>query len=111
MSFSWKPGEAWYVPFPADQAEVKKILAQFETVFNDPKKKWIGQNLKYDKHVLANHGIALNGIAHDTLLQSYVLESHRSHGMDDLAMRHLGVQTITFEEVAGKGAKQVLCGR
>jgi DNA polymerase I-like protein with 3'-5' exonuclease and polymerase domains len=52
--------------------------------------KKVGQNLKYDKHVLANHGIALNGIAHDTLLQSYVLESHRTHGMDDLAMRHLG---------------------
>ncbi|HLD09318.1 MAG TPA: DNA polymerase I, partial [Methylophilaceae bacterium] len=66
-----------------------------------------GQNLKYDKHILANHGIALNGIAHDTLLQSYVLESHRSHGMDDLAMRHLGIKTITYEEVAGKGAKSV----
>src|SRR5690606_19267907 len=69
--------------------------------------KKVGQNLKYDQHVLANHGIALNGIQHDTLLQSYVLESHRSHGMDDLAMRHLGVKTITYEEVAGKGAKQV----
>jgi DNA polymerase-1 len=67
----------------------------------------VGQNLKYDKHVLANHGVELNGIAHDTLLQSYVLESHRQRNMDDLALRHLGVRTITFEEVAGKGAKQM----
>jgi len=53
--------------------------------------------------VLANHGITLRGIAHDTLLQSYVFESHKTHGMDDLSERHLGIKTITFEEVAGKG--------
>jgi DNA polymerase-1 len=69
--------------------------------------KKLGQNLKYDQHIFANHGIQLAGIAEDTLLQSYVLESHRTHNMDDLAMRHLGVKTITFEEVAGKGAKQI----
>ncbi|MGH8716142.1 MAG: DNA polymerase I, partial [Burkholderiales bacterium] len=67
----------------------------------------LGQNLKYDKHIFANHGIALNGIAHDSLLQSYVLESHRAHDMDNLAQRHLGVKTITYDEVTGKGASRI----
>jgi len=71
---------------------------------NKPK---LGQNAKYDMHVLANHGIRLAGIVHDTLLESYVLESHKPHDMDSLAMRHLGVKTITFAEVAGKGAGQI----
>ena len=67
----------------------------------------LGQNLKYDKHVFANHGIQLNGIAHDTLLQSYVLESHRPHNMDSLALRHLGVKTISYDDVTGKGVKRI----
>jgi DNA polymerase-1 len=67
----------------------------------------VGQNLKYDMHVLENHGIRLAGVAHDTLLQSYVLEAHRTHGMDALALRHLERRTITYEEVAGKGASQI----
>ncbi|MGZ8270202.1 MAG: DNA polymerase I [Methylophilus sp.] len=113
MSFSVKPGEAAYLPLTHDyfdapaQLPFAETLAKIKPILENAHIKKVGQNLKYDKHVLANHGIALNGIAHDTLLQSYVLESHRSHGMDDLAMRHLGLQTISFEEVAGKGAKQV----
>lgn len=113
MSFAIEPGKAAYLPLKHDyagapqQLDFTATLARIKPLLEDPALKKVGQNLKYDKHVLANHGIALNGIAHDTLLQSYVLESHRSHGMDDLAMRHLGVQTITYEEVAGKGAKQV----
>ncbi len=113
MSFAVKSGEAAYLPLTHDYAGVEtqlnfaSTIAKVRLVLEDASIKKVGQNLKYDKHVLANHGIALNGIAHDTLLQSYVLESHRSHGMDDLAMRHLGVKTITFEEIAGKGAKQV----
>ena len=67
----------------------------------------LGQNLKYDAHVLANHGISLRGIAHDTLLQSYVLESDKPHDMDSLAKRHLGLTTITYTDVCGKGAKQI----
>src|SRR5690606_2945219 len=67
----------------------------------------LGQNLKYDAHVLANHDIRLAGIVEDTLLESYVLESDRSHDMDSLAARHLGVKTITYAEVCGKGAKQI----
>jgi DNA polymerase I len=113
MSFALKAGEAVYLPLTHDyfdaptQLPFAETLALLKPILENPNIKKVGQNLKYDKHVLANHGVALNGIAHDTLLQSYVLESHRTHGMDDLAMRHLGVQTITFEQVAGKGAKQV----
>ncbi|HSI95672.1 MAG TPA: DNA polymerase I [Methylophilaceae bacterium] len=113
LSFSIKSGEAAYLPVCHDyagapqQLNCDETLARLKSILEEPAIKKVGQNLKYDKHVLANHGIALNGIAHDTMLQSYVLESHRNHGMDDLAMRHLGLQTITYEEVAGKGAKQV----
>jgi DNA polymerase-1 len=113
LSFSIKSGEAAYLPVCHDyagappQLKCDETLAKLKFILEDPAIKKVGQNLKYDKHVLANHGIALKGIAHDTMLQSYVLESHRNHGMDDLAMRHLGLQTITYEEVAGKGAKQV----
>lgn len=113
MSFAIKAGEAAYLPLTHDyfdaptQLPFAETLALLKPILENPNIKKVGQNLKYDKHVLANHGIVLNGIAHDTLLQSYVLESHRTHGMDDLAMRHLGVQTILFEQVAGKGAKQV----
>lgn len=113
MSFSVEAGSAAYLPlkhdyFDApDQLDFAVTLAKVKPYLENPAIKKVGQNLKYDQHVLANHGIALNGIEHDTLLQSYVFESHRSHGMDDLAMRHLDTKTITFEEVAGKGAKQV----
>ncbi|MDR5170373.1 DNA polymerase I [Methylobacillus flagellatus] len=113
MSFSVEAGKAAYVPLAHDytgapqQLDFAAVLQQVKPLLEDASLPKLGQNLKYDKHVLANHGIALNGIAHDTLLQSYVLESHRTHGMDDLAMRHLGVQTITYEQIAGKGAKQV----
>ena len=67
----------------------------------------VGQNAKYDRHVLANHGIDVRGVVHDTLLASYVLESHQRHDMDSLAMRHLGAKTILYEEVAGKGASSI----
>lgn len=113
LSFSMQSGEAAYLPLTHDyfdapvQLPLAETMAKFKPILESPAIKKVGQNLKYDMHVLANHGIQLNGIAHDTLLQSYVLESHRTHGMDDLAMRHLGVQTIPFEQVAGKGAKQV----
>ncbi|MES2580923.1 MAG: 5'-3' exonuclease H3TH domain-containing protein, partial [Pseudomonadota bacterium] len=113
MSFSVEAGSGAYLPlkhdyFDApDQLNFAETLAKVKPILEDEKIKKIGQNLKYDQHVLANHGIQLNGIQHDTLLESYVFESHKSHGMDDLAMRHLDVKTITFNDVAGKGAKQV----
>ena len=113
MSFSVEAGAAAYLPLTHDyagapqQLDFAATLQRVKPLLENPAILKVGQNLKYDQHVLANHGVALNGVAHDTLLQSYVLESHRTHNMDDLAMRHLGIKTITFEEVAGKGAKQV----
>lgn len=113
MSFSVEAGNAAYLPlkhdyFDApDQLNLVETLKKVKPILENPDIKKVGQNLKYDQHVLANHGIALNGIAHDTMLQSYVFESHKSHGMDALAERHLGINTIKFEDVAGKGAKQV----
>lgn len=113
MSFSVEAGSGAYLALTHDyfdapeQLSFTDTLAKVKPILEDEKIKKVGQNLKYDQHVLANHGIQLNGIQHDTLLESYVFESHKSHGMDDLAMRHLDVKTITFNDVAGKGAKQV----
>ncbi len=113
MSFSIEAGSGAYLPLTHDYFDAPKQLnflatiAKFRPILENSAIKKVGQNLKYDQHVLANHGIALRGIAHDTLLQSYVFESHKTHNMDDLAMRHLGIKTISFDEVAGKGVKQV----
>jgi DNA polymerase I len=82
-------------------------LGPAETAAGGRRQAKVGQNLKYDWHVLMNHGIDLQGIAHDTLLQSYVLEAHERHDMDTLAARHLGEKTIKYEEVCGKGAGQI----
>ena len=113
ISLAVTPGEAAYIPlahrgldFPA-QLPRDEVLAKLKPWLESDQYKKLGQHIKYDEHIFANYGICLGGIAHDTLLQSYVLESHRSHGMDDLAKRHLGMQTIKYEEVCGKGAKQI----
>jgi DNA polymerase-1 len=89
------------------QLDLALVLAKLKPWLENPGQKKLGQNLKYDAHVLANHGVHLRGIAHDTLLQSYVLEAHKPHGMDSLAHRHLNYKTVSYEEVAGKGAKQI----
>ncbi|HCI54259.1 MAG TPA: DNA polymerase I [Gallionella sp.] len=113
MSFAITPYEAAYLPlahrYPGvpDQLDLDATLARLRPWLESEQHKKLGQNLKYDKHIFANHGIALRGIADDTLLESYVLESHKSHDMDSLALRHLGVKTISYEEVAGRGAKQI----
>ena len=113
VSFSIEPGRAAYLaidhryPGAPDQLGVERAVALLKPWLEDPSKKKIGQNLKYDQHVLANHGIRLAGVAHDTLLQSYVLESHARHDMDSLAERHLGVKTISYDEVTGKGASRI----
>ena len=111
ISLAIQPGEACYIPLKhmtnEDQLDRSETLALLKTWLEDTNALKVGQNLKFDWHILANHGINLQGIAHDTLLQSYVLESHRSHDMDTLAQRHLGIKTITFEEVCGKGASQI----
>lgn len=113
VSFSVTPGEAAYVPLRHDyfdaptQLPLEATLNKLKPILENAAIKKVGQNLKYDMHVLANHDIHLQGVAHDTLLASYVFESHKGHGMDELSERHLGIAPISYESVAGKGAKQV----
>jgi len=113
LSFAVEPGAAAYVPVahryagvPA-QLALDRVLGMLKPWLENPTRPKLGQHLKYDMHVLANHGIRLAGVAHDTLLESYVLESHRSHDMDSLAERHLSVKTITYDDVTGKGASRI----
>ncbi len=114
VSFAINPGEAAYVPLGHDymgapeQLDRDQVLEQLKPLLEDPQLAKVGQNLKYDKNVLANHGITLEGIAEDTMLESYVLNSVATrHDMDSLAMHYLGEKTISFESIAGKGAKQL----
>ncbi|MEY1660770.1 DNA polymerase I [Isoalcanivorax beigongshangi] len=114
LSFAITPGEAAYVPVGHDypgapeQLSWEQVRGAMQTLLEDPTIGKIGQNLKYDMSVLASHGVALQGIAYDTMLESYVLDSVASrHDMDTLAKRHLNHDTISFEAIAGKGAKQL----
>ena len=113
ISFSIRPHEAVYLPlahiYPGapDQLDRSRTLEKLKPWLESALHKKVGQNLKFDKHIFANHGVVLAGIFDDTLLESYVLESHKSHDMDSLALRHLNVKTISFAEIAGKGAKQI----
>ena len=113
LSFSTQAGVAAYLPLAhryagaPPQLPLAETLERLKPLLEDAGVRKVGQNLKYDWHVLMNHGVHLAGIAHDTLLQSYVLEAHLRHDMDTLAARHLGETTIKFEEVCGKGANQI----
>ncbi|SJM93584.1 fused DNA polymerase I 5'-_3' exonuclease; 3'-_5' polymerase; 3'-_5' exonuclease [Crenothrix polyspora] len=114
VSFAVTAGKAAYVPlahdYPGvpDQLDRTTVLEKLRPLLENPAKAKLGQNLKYDSHVLANHGIHLRGIAHDTMLASYVLNSTATkHNMDDLAKYYLGVDTLHYEDVTGKGAKQI----
>ncbi|MBU0690020.1 MAG: DNA polymerase I [Gammaproteobacteria bacterium] len=113
ISLAITPHEAAYLPlahhYPGapDQIGFDRALAMLKPWLESDAHKKLGQNLKYDQHIFANHGIALRGIAEDTLLQSYVIESHKPHEMGNLALRHLGMSTISYTDVAGKGAKQI----
>ncbi|MHB1373213.1 MAG: DNA polymerase I [Thauera sp.] len=113
MSFAVEAGEAAYLPLAHRGADVPaqlplaEVLEKLRPWLESDQHAKLGQNLKYDAHVLANHGITLRGIAHDTLLESYVLESDKPHDMDSLAKRHLGLTTIPYTDVCGKGAKQI----
>ncbi|MFM5194303.1 DNA polymerase I [Aeromonas media] len=114
VSFAIEPGKAAYVPFGHDylgaptQLTEQQVLGKLKPLLEDPARLKVGQNLKYDRNVLQNHGIDLQGIAFDTMLESYVLNSTASrHDMDSLASKYLGVETISFEDIAGKGVKQL----
>ncbi|MCM2341964.1 DNA polymerase I, partial [Rhodoferax sp.] len=113
ISFSVTPGEAAYIPLahaypdaPA-QLPLDEVLARFKPWLEDGSHKKLGQHVKYDRHVFANHGIEVQGYAHDTMLQSYVLEVTKPHGLASLAERHLGRTGISFEDLCGKGANQI----
>ncbi len=114
LSFAVQPGEAAYVPlahrYPGapPQLSREEVLTRLKPLLEDPSKPKLGQHLKYDMNVLANHGITLRGVRYDTMLESYVLDSTATrHDMDSLALKYLGHRTTHYEEVAGKGAKQI----
>jgi len=113
ISLSVEAHRAAYIPVGHNYAGAPRqlapdrVLAALKDWMQSTQHRKVGQNLKYDRHVFANHGVLLSGVEHDTLLQSYVLESHQSHDMDSLAARHLGVKTITYDEVTGKGASRI----
>ncbi len=113
ISLSVTPGEACYMPLAhtapgvADQLPRDEVLARLKPWLESAERKKVLQNAKYDQHVFANHGIALVGITHDTMLQSYVIESDKGHDLGQLCSRHLGLDTIAYEDLCGKGAKQI----
>ena len=114
ISLATTPGEAAYIPLAHDyegapaQLSRDDVLAKLKSWLENPKKYKVGHHLKYDAHVLARYGIALKGMAFDSMLESYVLNSVATrHDMDSTARHYLGVETIHYEDVAGKGAKQL----
>lgn len=114
LSFALERGKAAYVPLSHDyagapeQLDRERVLAALKPILEDPERGKIGHHLKFDAHVLANHGIELAGMRYDTMLESYVLNSVATrHDMDSTALCYLGIRTITYEDVAGKGAKQL----
>lgn len=113
ISLSVEPGQAAYIPVAHRTIEAPQqlspefVLKKLKPWLENPEKKKVGQNLKYDSHIFANVGITLEGIAHDTLLESYVLESHRRHDMDSLSERLLNYKPISYTDLCGKGASQI----
>ncbi len=113
ISFAVEPGRAAYVPLAHDyagapaQLPLDEVLARLQPWLEDGARAKVGQNCKYDTHVLMNHGIQVRGWRHDTLLQSYVLEAHKPHSLESLADRHLGRKGLSYEDLCGKGASQI----
>ncbi|RQO57384.1 DNA polymerase I [Paucibacter sp. KBW04] len=113
ISFSIKAGEAAYIPLRHEgpdapqQLPLDEVLAKLKPWLEDANAPKLGQNLKYDTHVFANHGIALRGVQHDTMLQSYVLEAHKTHGLGALGERYLGRAGVSYEDLCGKGVNQI----
>jgi DNA polymerase-1 len=117
LSFSIEAGEACYIPLRHDyagapvQLPIDEVLGALKPWLEDASAPKLGQNAKYDTHVFENAGIRVRGYVHDTLLQSYVLEAHKPHNLESLALRHLNRQGISYEDVAGKGASQIPFGQ
>jgi len=113
ISLSVTPGEAAYIPLAhngpgaPEQLPLAEVLAKLKPWLENPARLKLGQNIKYDRHVFANHGIEVQGYAHDTMLESYVLEVHKPHGLSSLAERHVGRRGVTYEDLCGKGAHQI----
>ena len=113
LSFSVKPGEAAYIPLAhvgpdaPEQLPINEVLAKLKPWLEDATHHKLGQHIKYDRHVFANHGIEVQGYVHDTMLQSYVLEVHKPHGLSSLAERHVGRTGISYEDLCGKGVHQI----
>jgi DNA polymerase-1 len=113
ISLSVTPGEAAYIPLAhnspgaPEQLPLAEVLAKLKPWLENPARHKLGQNIKYDRHVFANHGIEVQGYAHDTMLESYVLEVHKPHGLSSLAERHVGRRGVTYEDLCGKGAHQI----
>ncbi len=113
ISFSVEPGAAAYIPLAhagpdaPEQLPLEEVLARLKPWLEDASRPKLGQHIKYDRHVFANHGIQVQGYAHDTMLQSYVLEVHRPHGLSSLALRHTQRTGISYEDLCGKGVHQI----
>jgi DNA polymerase-1 len=113
ISVSTAPGQAAYIPlahrYPdaPEQLGREAVLAKLKPWLENPQAAKLGQHIKYDRHVFANHDINVHGYVHDTMLQSYVLEAHMPHGLSSLALRHLGRSGTSFEDLCGKGANQI----
>ncbi|MET0518815.1 MAG: DNA polymerase I, partial [Burkholderiaceae bacterium] len=113
ISFAVSAGEAAYIPLrhagpdAPQQLPMDEVLARLKPWLEDASRPKLGQNLKYDTHVFANHGIELRGVEHDTMLQSYVLEAHKTHGLGALGERYLGRAGLSYEDLCGKGAHQI----
>jgi DNA polymerase-1 len=113
MSFAVEPGEAAYLPLAhryagaPDQLPFEEALAKLRPWLESAQHGKLGQHLKYDRHVLKNHGVELRGIHDDTLLESYVIESDKSHELGALAARHCGLSTISYDDMTGKGASRI----
>ena len=113
ISFSVEPGAGAYIPLAHDYPDAPaqlprdEVLARLTPWLVDGQKKKLGQHVKYDRHVFANHSIEVQGYVHDTMLQSYVLEVHKPHGLASLAERHLGRSGVNYEDLCGKGAHQI----
>ncbi|MET0617156.1 MAG: DNA polymerase I, partial [Luteibacter sp.] len=114
VSLAVEPGKAAYIPLTHDypgapaQLPIAHVLGALKPILEDPKRRKVGQHGKYDINILSHYDIALQGLAHDTMLESYIFNATATrHDMDSLAQRYLGYKTIKYEEVAGKGAKQI----